>query len=38
MRSMTQTQTRQDERFWLAANLALLGLVAAAVLAAMSLG
>lgn len=40
MRTMTQTQTqtRDDERYWLAANFALLALAAAAVLAAISLG
>ena len=34
----SMTQTRADERFWFAANLALLGLVAVAILAAIGLG
>jgi hypothetical protein len=34
----SMTQTRSDERFWLVANLALIGLVSAAVLAAIGLG
>ena len=38
MRSMTQTPTRADERSWLVANFVLLGLAAAAVLAAIGLG
>lgn len=32
------TQARADERFWLLANLALVGLAAAAVVAAIGLG
>jgi hypothetical protein len=38
MRSLAQTPTRADERFWLVANIVLVGLAAATVLAAIGLG
>ena len=38
MRTLAQSPTRADERFWLVANLALIGLALAAVFAAIGLG